>query len=44
MKDLIDDLLAFSRLNTEAKEFKLMDLGNALDDVLSYSKNIYRGK
>jgi PAS domain S-box-containing protein len=34
MKDLIDDLLAFSRLNTEAKEFELTELENALDDVL----------
>lgn len=34
MKYLIDDLLAFSRLNTEAKEFKLTDLENALADVL----------
>jgi light-regulated signal transduction histidine kinase (bacteriophytochrome) len=34
MKDLIDDLLAFSRLNTEAKEFKLTDINNVLDDVL----------
>ncbi len=34
MKDLIDDLLAFSRLNTEAKEFESTDLENALDDVL----------
>lgn len=34
MKDLIDDLLAFSRLNTEAREFELTDLENALNDVL----------
>jgi PAS domain S-box-containing protein len=34
MKDLIDDLLSFSRLNSEAKEFKLTDLNKALDDVL----------
>jgi light-regulated signal transduction histidine kinase (bacteriophytochrome) len=34
MKKLIDDLLAFSRLNTEAKEFKLTDTNSALDDVL----------
>ena len=34
MKDLIDDLLTFSRLNTEAKEFELIDLENALGDVL----------
>jgi len=34
MKDLIDDLLAFSRLNTEAREFELTDLENVFDDVL----------
>lgn len=34
MKDLIDDLLAFSRLNTTAKEYKLIDLEKALNDVL----------
>lgn len=34
MKDLIDDLLAFSRLNIETKEFKQTDLSNILDDVL----------
>ncbi|MDD1774857.1 MAG: ATP-binding protein [Methanobacterium sp.] len=34
MKDLIDDLLAFSRINRKTKEFKLTDLKNALDDVI----------
>jgi PAS domain S-box-containing protein len=38
MKDLIDDLLVFSQLNTDAKEFKLTDLVNILDDVLSNMK------
>jgi PAS domain S-box-containing protein len=38
MKDLIDDLLAFSRLNTDAKGFKSTDLINVLDDVLLYLK------
>ena len=36
MKDLIDDLLVFSRFNTQAKEFELFDLNNALNGVLSY--------
>ncbi len=35
MKYLIDDLLEFSRLNTQAKEFELAYLEIALDDVLS---------
>ena len=35
MKYLIDDLLEFSRLNTQAKEFELAYLEMALDDVLS---------
>ncbi len=34
MKYLIDDLLEFSRLNTQAKEFELAYLEMALDDVL----------
>lgn len=34
MKDLIDDLLAFSRFNTEKVDFKLTDLNQVLDDVL----------
>lgn len=38
MKDLIDDLLAFSRLNTEAKPFKRMNLGASVDMVLQYMK------
>ena len=39
MKNLIDDLLIFSRLNTEAKEFKLTDLNQTLDNVLINFKN-----
>jgi signal transduction histidine kinase len=35
MKYLIDDLLEFSRLNTQAKEFELAYLEMVLDDVLS---------
>lgn len=38
MKDLIDDLLAFSRLNTEAKEFELIKIGRSVNEVLSYLK------
>lgn len=38
MKDLIDDLLAFSRLNTEAHEFELMNMGKCVNEVLSYLK------
>lgn len=34
MKDLIDDLLAFSRLNTEAREFEIILMELTLDDVL----------
>jgi len=34
MKDLIDDLLAFSHLNTEKNEFHLTDLNQLLDNVL----------
>ena len=34
MKDLIDDLLSFSRLNTDKKEFHLTDLNQVLDSVL----------
>lgn len=34
MKDLIDDLLTFSRLNTEAREFETFFMELALDDVL----------
>jgi light-regulated signal transduction histidine kinase (bacteriophytochrome) len=34
MKDLIDDLLVFSRLNTDKKEFKLTDLNQLLENVL----------
>jgi len=36
MKDLIDDLLVFSRFNTQAKEFILFDMDTALNGVLSY--------
>jgi PAS domain S-box-containing protein len=35
MKYLIDDLLAFSRLNTQSKEFENVDLETVLDDVIS---------
>lgn len=35
MKDLIDDLLAFSRLNTKAEEFKETNLETVLNDVLT---------
>jgi len=35
MKYLIDDLLAFSRLNTQAKELESVELENVIDDVLS---------
>lgn len=35
MKELIDDLLEFSRLNTQAGEFKMVSLQIALRDVLS---------
>lgn len=38
MKDLIDDLLAFSRLNTEAKPFELVNMGESVNSVLSYLK------
>lgn len=34
MKDLINDLLTFSRLNTEKREFQLTDLNQVLDSVL----------
>ncbi len=34
MKDLIDDLLEFSRLNTEDREFELVIMEIALEDVL----------
>ncbi len=34
MKDLIDDLLEFSRLNTEGREFELVIMEIALEDVL----------
>jgi light-regulated signal transduction histidine kinase (bacteriophytochrome) len=39
MKDLIDDLLAFSRLNTEKKDFHKADLNQVLDNVLSNIKS-----
>lgn len=38
MKDLIDDLLVFSRLNTQARKFELFDMQTALNGVLSYLK------
>ena len=34
MKDLIDDLLEFSRLNTDVREFELVIMEIALEDVL----------
>ncbi len=34
MKDLIDDLLIFSRLQTASREFQQTDLNKVLDDVL----------
>jgi len=39
MKDLIDDLLAYSRLNTEKTEHQFNDLNQILDKVLSGMKN-----
>lgn len=39
MKDLIDDLLTFSRLNKEAKEFKEINLENSVNGVLSTLKS-----
>jgi len=38
MKDLIDDLLAFSRLNTQAREFEPVLMDVALNDVLNNLK------
>jgi light-regulated signal transduction histidine kinase (bacteriophytochrome) len=38
MKDLINDLLAFSRLNTEAKEFEKILMKLTLHDVLTNLK------
>lgn len=35
MKELIDDLLAFSRLNTESMEFKAIKMSESLKEVLS---------
>ncbi len=35
MRDLIDDLLAFSRLNTETEEFKETNLETVLNEVLT---------
>lgn len=35
MKDLIDDLLLFSRINTEAKKFDIVKMGDVLDNVLT---------
>lgn len=39
MKDLIDDLLAFSRLNTQAKEFEPVKMDVTLSDVLANLKS-----
>lgn len=36
MKKLIDDLLTFSRLNTQAKKFELVNMDTTLKDVMSY--------
>lgn len=36
MKELIDDLLAFSRLNTQIKEFEVVNMGTAVNNVISY--------
>lgn len=36
MKNLIDGLLAFSRLNTRGKEFKFFDMETSLDNIFSY--------
>lgn len=38
MKDLIDDLLAFSRLNTEAKPFEDIKMEETVNAVISYLK------
>ena len=38
MKNLIDDLLAFSRLNTEIREFEIILMEVVLDDVLTNLK------
>ncbi len=38
MKNLIDDLLTFSRLNTEIREFEIVLMEVALDDVLTNLK------
>lgn len=35
MKNLIDDLLSFSRLNTEEREFEMVLMNSALNDVLT---------
>ena len=42
MKELIDDLLEFSRLNTEVKEFELVFMEIALEDVLRNLKPIIK--
>jgi PAS domain S-box-containing protein len=39
MKDLIDDLLAYSRLNTEKTEYQFNDLNQIVDKVLLGMKN-----
>lgn len=39
MKDLIDDLLSYSRLNTEKKEFELTDLNQILDETILNMKS-----
>lgn len=39
MKELIDDLLTFSRINKEAKEFKEINIEKSLDEVLNTLKS-----
>ena len=34
MRNLIDDLLEYSRLNSEVREFELVRMEKALEDVL----------
>jgi light-regulated signal transduction histidine kinase (bacteriophytochrome) len=43
MKNLIDDLLIFSRLNTEFKEFKFTHLNKLLENVLFNFKSVTEG-
>jgi len=43
MKDLIDDLLAFSRLNSETRELEIVDTNSVLEDVLFNLKTSIEG-